>query len=91
MEIGTKDIEKLIQKYIDNGGEYIELYEGTLGYGVIALVDARGKLKQFIIKEVYLNEWSSTHTITTYAKRGLPKKYDKKLEELGFYRNVDYR
>ena len=89
--IEYNDIGKLIDKYIDNGGTYIELYEGVLGYGTIILCDNTGKLKQFVIQEKYLNEWSSYHTITTYNKRGLPKKYEKDLEEQGFYRNIDYR
>lgn len=85
------DVKNLIDKYIKNGGNLIELESGTLGYGTVVLVDTTGKLKQFIIHEIALNEWASTHKITTYAKRGLPKKYEKQLENLGFYRGVDYR
>ena len=33
----------------------------------------------YIFKDVYLNEWSSTHSIRKYKK--LPKKYIKLLEE----------
>ena len=91
MSISNSDIEKLIEKYIANDGEVITIEEGCLGYGITALVEPSGRLKQFIITEVCLNEWSSDNIITSYVKRGLPKKYETKLEELGFYRGIDYR
>lgn len=71
-------IENLINRYIEKDGEYLELQEGCLGYGVIML---RGKgLKTTIIKEVYLNEWSSGHTVRMYNKT--PKKYLQMAEKL---------
>ena len=91
MSMNNSDIEKLIEKYVANGGEVITIEEGCLGYGITALVEPTGRLKQFIITEVYLNEWSSDNVVIAYAKRGLPKKYETKLEELGFYRGIDYR
>ncbi len=66
-------VEGLINHYIENGGECTEIREGVLGYGTL-LLTADGK-KSVIINEVYLNEWSSAHTIRMYNK--LPKKYEK--------------
>ena len=63
--------ENLIQKYADIEGEIIQLEEGCLGLGKILLI-ADGK-KTSIIQEVFLNEWSSDHTIRMYNKT--PKKY----------------
>lgn len=74
-------IKNLIDKYINAGGEFYELEEGCLGYGVCVLISEESKkLKQFVIKEKYLNEWSSGHTVTGYKK--LPKKYEKMLERV---------
>jgi len=65
--------ENLIERYINqNGGEMITIDEGSLGLGIRLLHGAKGK-KTIIIKEIFLNEWSSGHTITMYNK--IPKKY----------------
>lgn len=69
--------ENLIQKFIDNGGEIVTLEEGCLGYG-LTVCYGEG-LKTAIIREVYLNEWSSGHTIRMYNK--MPKKYAQMLED----------
>ena len=70
--------EKLIGKYVNEfKGEMVILEEGCLGLGTILLHGAKGK-KTVIIKEVYVNNWSSTHTIRKY--NSMPKKY---LELLG--------
>ena len=67
-------VEKLISTYLKLGGEMIEIEEGVLGLGKILLHSAPKKCS-IIIKEVFLNEWSSTHTIRQYQKT--PKKYQK--------------
>ena len=65
--------EELIKKYINvYQGEATTIDEGILGLGTVLLHSAAGK-KSIIIKEVYINEWSSGHTIRMYNK--LPKKY----------------
>lgn len=68
----------LINRYINRGGNCVELIEGVLGFGVTMLYG--NGLKTFIIKEYYINEWTSGHTIRAYNKT--PKKYEKMLEEI---------
>lgn len=71
-----KAIEDLIRMYLDKGGEMIQISEGVLGHGKFILC---GKdLKTTIVREVYLNEWSSAHTIRMYNVT--PKKYEKYVE-----------
>jgi hypothetical protein len=67
----TTAVENLLQRYTDNGGEIVTVKEGSLGYGVTL---CHGKnLKTAVIKELYLNEWSSGHSIRLYRK--VPQKY----------------
>lgn len=66
-------VENLINRYIERGGNMAEAEPGVLGYGVVVLFGEG--LKTIVIKEVYLNEWSSGHTITKYNE--CPKKYEK--------------
>lgn len=73
-----RDIDNLIERYIKAGGEAVQTEEGTLGSGNWILFDYAGNLKNFIIKEVYVNCWTSAHTIRGYKK--LPKKYEALLE-----------
>lgn len=64
--------EKLIQKYSElENSQVIQTDEGSLGIGDW-ICTAPGK-KTAIIKEVFLNEWSSGQTIKLYNKT--PKKY----------------
>lgn len=60
-------VEGVIDHYAKNGGNCEELREGVLGYGTLVLT-APG-LKTAVIRERYLNEWSSAHTIRLYNKR----------------------
>lgn len=67
-----KQIERLIQRY----GQYpnpetIEIESGVLGFGTTILL-ADG-CKSAVIKEVFINEWSSGHSVRLYNE--LPKKY----------------
>lgn len=66
-----EDIANLIAAYHDKGGEVITIEEGTLGYGFMVMFGEG--LKTTIVKEVYINEWSSGHTVRMYNK--MPKKY----------------
>lgn len=72
-------INQLINQYTDKGGELYPVEEGCLlDYG-LAILKGEG-LKTIIIKEKYLNEWSSAYTLRLYNKT--PKKYEKILEDL---------
>jgi len=74
-----KDCEELITRYITKrGGQCTVLEEGVLGLGFLILHDGQNA-KTILIKEVYLNEWSSAHTIRMYNK--IPKKYINKIQE----------
>lgn len=66
-----------MNEYYDRDGLVEIIEEGTLGYGFI-IMHGTG-LKTSIVKEVYLNEWSSAHTIRMYNK--MPKKYKQILED----------
>lgn len=67
--------ESLIDKYVnDFKGECTTIREGVLGLGTVLLHSAKGK-KSIVINEIYLNAWSSGHTIRMYDK--LPQKYAK--------------
>lgn len=68
------DLEGLISEYQSKGGQVYRLGDESLGLGTVILVAPEGaSLYNFIIKEIYLNEWSSGHTLRRYKK--LPKKY----------------
>jgi hypothetical protein len=72
--------QDLIDRYVNQfGGECTELEEGVLGLGTMILHNAEGK-KTIVIKEVYLNPWSSGHTIRMYNK--MPKKFEKMLDKV---------
>lgn len=70
--------ENLISRYVERGGEVLTIQEGCLGLGEMLLYGSG--LKTTIIKEVYLNEWSSGYTVRMYNK--CPKKYKKYIDEL---------
>lgn len=74
----TAAVQSLIDFYTGRGGEVIQVDEGGVGLGTVVCI-ADG-LKSAVINEVYLNEWSSGHTVTLYKK--LPKKYAKMMEEV---------
>ena len=66
-------VDKLIADYVEAGGQVLRMQEGTLGCGDVLLYDEAGKLYTFVIREVYINEWSSDHTVRKYRK--IPVKY----------------
>lgn len=73
-----KSCEDLIERYVNTyKGEVTTIEEGVLGLGVTLLHGAEGK-KSVLIKEFYINEWTSGHSITKYNK--LPKKYSKYID-----------
>ena len=65
-----QSVDKLIEHYCENGGDAVQTDEGTLGSGDWILF---GLAYSFVIKEVYLNPWSSAHKVRRY--KNLPKKY----------------
>lgn len=69
--------EKLIDNYIEKGGEVVTLQEGCLGLGLIVCYGHN--LKTTVIKEIPINEWSSVHKIRMYNK--MPKKYEDMIEK----------
>ena len=66
--------ENIIKKYIDKGGELQVFEEGCLLCYGLAICSGEG-LKFCILKEKYLNSWSSAYTIQLFNR--LPKKYQK--------------
>lgn len=56
----------------------VQVEEGSLGLGDVVMVPSHDNQYFFIIREYYLNEWSSGHK---YMKcRKLPKEWDKKVD-----------
>lgn len=72
-----RDAEKLMNRYIEQGGDIHVLDEGSLVYGLV-ICEGEG-LKTAVIREVYLNPWSSGQSIRMYNT--MPKKYAKMIEE----------
>lgn len=70
-------IDNFISRYIEKGGQAYCTDEGVLTSGDWILFDARGKLKSCIIKEVYVNDYSSVQSLRKYGK--LPGKYVKMI------------
>ena len=73
-------VGRLINQYIEAGGEILQMSEGVLGHGDLLLYDTKGKLKTIVIHEVYLNPWSSAHTVRKYNR--CPKKYKDLIERM---------
>lgn len=71
-------VQNLIDRYTKEGGQTFQMREGTLGYGDLMLYDESGKLRTFIIHEVFQSCWSSVHAIRGYNK--MPKKYKNMLD-----------
>lgn len=70
-------IQQLADYYMENGGEVFEVEEGALGWGLTLMV--RDGWKSAVVRETYINEWSSAHTVRMYER--LPKKYQKFIDE----------
>lgn len=61
-------VDKLINTCCEEGYEINTCRDGSLGYGKIVLVAPDDKHWNFVIEEVYLNCWSSGHTIRRCRK-----------------------
>ena len=64
--LGT--VEALMQKCADLGYEFIEVTEGSLGYGHMILLSHDENYMNVEIQERYLNCWSSTHYVRKFNK-----------------------
>ena len=74
-----QEIDKLIEKLLEEGYDCIQLSEGILGSGNWICIPAdSGNYYHFIIKEVYINQWQSGHTVRKCRKLS---KADKALLE----------
>ncbi len=71
---------RLIDRYIERGGQAHQIKEGVLMHGDWVLFDTNGVWKTIIIKEVYVNEWSSKYSVRMYNKT--PLKYQKIIDKL---------
>lgn len=73
----TSACEDLMRRYWENGGECLEIEPGTLGLGLtICYGDG---LKTAVIREIYINPWTSAHTVRFY--NSMPKKYAAMIDD----------
>ena len=75
--ITQENIDKLISKTYELGG-MVYIIQGCLKDNYILILPQQ--YKSIVIKEHYLNEWSSENLCINYNK--LPKKYEKVIELL---------
>ena len=71
--LASTEIEKLINRYLLKGGEIMQTEDGNLTSGDFLLYDPSGKLKFFVIKEIFVSAWRSSQSVRGYNK--IPKKY----------------
>lgn len=69
-----------INSMIEKGWNGIQLNEGSLGVGDWVLIAPNERKWNFIIREVYLNAWSSAQTIRRCRK--LSQKILKEIEKV---------
>lgn len=77
----VSSVERFIAGYLEQGGMIIQMNEGSLGCGDVLLYDPSGRYKTCVIREIYLNEWSSAQTVRQYNRT--PKKFQKIIDEHG--------
>lgn len=66
---GCAEIEKAFDDFLAPlGYEWIQLEEGSLGLGKVVFLSPDDKHWNYVVREQYLNEWSSAHTIRKCAK-----------------------
>lgn len=73
----SEAVEKLAEQYRAKGGELTPITEGSLLEYGLAIFHGDG-LKTAVIKEKYLNAWSSAYTCRLFNR--MPKKYAEMLE-----------
>lgn len=74
-----KEIDQLVARYVEAGGNVLKMREGVLGCGDLLLHNSEN-LRTIVIREVALNEWSSVHTVRAYKK--CPKKYQMMIDKM---------
>ena len=75
---GPTDTSKFIDVMCAKGWEPIQLNEGGVGIGDWVLIAPDDDHYNFVIREVYLNEWSSAQTVRRCSK--LSKKLLKEID-----------
>ena len=75
---GPTDTDKFINHMCEKGWEAIQLNEGGVGIGDWVLIAPDDDHYHFVIREVYLNEWSSGQTVRKCSK--LSKKLLKEID-----------
>ena len=78
----TGTISQAIELLGSRGYEIINIEEGTLGHGHVICIAPDKNHYNVEIKEVYLNEWSSGHTVRNFAKPS--KRIAELLEKVGY-------
>ena len=73
-------IENTIAKYIDLGGQLDIIDENSCLLAFNLAVLSAPNYKYLIIKDKYLNDWSSAYTVKKYNK--LPKKYSDLINKI---------
>ena len=61
-------IDELITKALANNYELVQIEEGTIGHGFCVLLAPDEKHYNFVIREVYINCWTSAHTVRRCRK-----------------------
>lgn len=77
--IYTGGVSEYCNSLLKNGFTEHTLQEGLLGWGLT--VFTKPNFKSVVVREKFINEWSSGHTIRKYNK--LPKKYASAIEAVG--------
>lgn len=78
--VTLESCERLINAYIEHGGEVYEIEPGCLGLGTVVLF-ADGALKAYVIQEFFISEWCSGHKVQIYPDGKLPVKWINKIGE----------
>jgi len=74
-----KEIDKFIERYASfENSTVIQTREGVLGSGDWVCIAPNKKTA--IIKEIFVNEWQSTHTVRLY--NNTPKKFINLIKKL---------
>lgn len=68
-------VDKLIADAVEIYGAEVYTLEGSLLDNYIITGE---KIKTYIVKEIYLNEWSSAYNVRSYNK--IPEKYQKVID-----------
>lgn len=64
-----ESVEKLIEELESKHGYSMEtISEGTLGLGKVVMIAPNDNMYNFVIQEVYLNEWSCEHSVRRCAR-----------------------